>query len=71
MSDQLDNAIKQAADQIPKVGAWLWLQNLKIAIELFFYTLRELMALALFLAFLYVIYVITPPLASIKTIIGS
>jgi hypothetical protein len=71
MSDQIDNAIKQAAEQIPKVGVWLWLQNLKIAIELVFYTLRELLSLALFLAGLYVIYVITPPLSSIKTIIGG
>ena len=71
MNYEIENLVKKAADQIPKGGVWITLKNIQLGLEILFETIRQIIALALFIGFLWVLYQVTPSLDFIKTSFGT
>jgi hypothetical protein len=71
MNYEIENLIKQSADQIPKAGFWLFLKNVQLLLEILFETIRQLLSLGLVLVVLWYVFQLMPSIDSIKTILGS
>ena len=68
MNPELENLTKQAADLIPKGGAYIYLKNIELAIKIVFDTIAKLIQLGLVLALIYIAYKSLPALETfIKT----
>jgi hypothetical protein len=71
MNYEIENLVKKVSDQIPKGGVWITLKNIQLGLEILFETIRQIIALALFIAFLWVVYQVTPSLDFIKSSLGA
>jgi len=72
MNFGLENLIKNTSDQIPKAGVWIVLKNIELGLRILFETIKNIIALAVVLYGLWLVYSITPsPSASSKIITGN
>ena len=71
MNYEIENLVKKVSDQIPKGGVWITLKNIQLGLEILFETIRQIIALALLIGFLWVLYQVTPSLDFIKTTLGT
>lgn len=70
MNYEIENLIKKVSDQIPKGGVWITLKNIQLALEILVETIRQLIGLALVIAFIwYAIHFIPSP-DGLKSIFG-
>jgi hypothetical protein len=68
MNHELENLTKQAADLIPKGGAYIYLKNIELAIKIVFDTIAKLIQLVLVLALIYIAYRAFPALETLLKI---
>jgi hypothetical protein len=65
MNQNIENLLNKATDLIPKGGAWITLNNLQLAINIFFDTAWQTLKLGLAIAGIYYVYTITPELQAL------
>jgi hypothetical protein len=70
MNYEIENLVKKAADQIPKGGVWITLKNIQLGLEILFETIRQLIGLALVIAFIWYVLNFIPSADGLKTIFG-
>jgi hypothetical protein len=63
------NLLEKVTELVPKGGAWITLQNINLAFEIFFYVVWESLKLGIFIIGIYYLVFLLPPVETIKAII--
>lgn len=69
MTINYSNLVEQVTSIIPKGGAWITLQNIRLAFEIIFFISWEVIKLAIFIVGMYYLIQVLPPLETIKEFI--
>jgi hypothetical protein len=68
MNREIENLTKQAADLIPKGGAYIYLKNIELAIKIVFDTISKSIQLGIIIALIYIAYRALPALEQLLKI---